>query len=226
MLEQQVISWNGLDILDMFNSDSVDLIICDLRNDSIENIVPADMDAKVFRQRILGILVSKLKTGGALYTFMDKGNYHNHIDDFRDCEIRNMIVWSDKKIDMGDGHSLIQTYIPILYITKGEPKTFNVSDPESEYDEDNPTDVWSDIPLLMKDSNELVSPEYVHLQKPDKLIERIVLTSSNPEDTVLSIFSDYGTTAVVCDRQNRISITIENNVDEKDLSISRIDELS
>jgi DNA modification methylase len=225
MLEQQVISWNGLDILDMFNSDSIDLIICDLRNDSIKNIIPADIDARLFRQRILGILISKLKAGGSLYTFMDKSSYHKHIDDFRDCEIRNMIIWSDKKIDIGNGQSLIQSYIPILYITKGEPKTFNVSNPESEYDEDNPTDVWTDIPLPTIASDELVSAEYVHLQKPEKIIERIVLTSSNPEETALSVFSDFGTTAIVCRRQNRFSITVENNDDEKVISINRIDKL-
>jgi DNA modification methylase len=225
MPNQQVFSWNELDTLEMFHSDSFDLIICDLRNESIENIIPAEIDAREFRQRILETLAPKIRLGGALYVFIDKDNSHRHIDNVKDCELRSTIVWSEQQDDIGDGHSLIFNYFPILYFTKGEPKAFNFPDPETDYNGDNPGDIWTDIPMLTLDSDELVSTDFIYIQKPEKIIERIVFGCSNPEETVLSVFSDFGTTSIVCKKLNRFSITIENNEDDKGLAINRINSL-
>ena len=48
-------------------------------------------------------------------------------------------------------------------------------------------------------------------QKPEALIERIILASSNPGDRVLDLFSGSGTTSVVAKRLGREFVGIEMN---------------
>lgn len=80
------------------------------------------------------------------------------------------------------------------------------------------TDVWSDINFY---SQKRIHPT----QKPETLINRLVLASSNPNDKVLDPFMGSGTTAVSCKKNNRNFIGFE--IDEKYYldSIKRIQEL-
>jgi len=50
-------------------------------------------------------------------------------------------------------------------------------------------------------------------QKPEKLIEHLILSSSRPGDLVLDPFLGSGTTAVVAERLERRWIGIEHNPD-------------
>ncbi|MCA1954865.1 MAG: site-specific DNA-methyltransferase, partial [Anaerolinea sp.] len=58
------------------------------------------------------------------------------------------------------------------------------------------TDIWSDIHRLKHRRDR----DYHPCQLPDKLLERIILTSSNPGDVVLDALAGTGTTAVVSAR--------------------------
>ena len=68
------------------------------------------------------------------------------------------------------------------------------------------TNLWDDIHHVM--SRE--SLQYA-TQKPEKLIERVISTSSNPGDTVLDAFAGSGTTCAVAKRLGRKSICIDQN---------------
>jgi DNA modification methylase len=71
----------------------------------------------------------------------------------------------------------------------------------------NPGDVWGDIKQLTYNSKELLSGEGKDLhtiQKPEKLIERLVLASSNENDVVFDPFLGTGTTAIVCEKFKRL----------------------
>ena len=71
-------------------------------------------------------------------------------------------------------------------------------------------DVWGDIKQLTYKSKELVSRNVLNtIQKPIKLIERLVKASSNPEDLVLDPFAGTGTTYVVCKNLGRNFIGFE-----------------
>ena len=59
-------------------------------------------------------------------------------------------------------------------------------------------DVWSDIKSLQNNEN-LKYPT----QKPEKLLERIIATSSNENDIVFDCFAGSGTTAEVAEKLNR-----------------------
>jgi site-specific DNA-methyltransferase (adenine-specific) len=59
-------------------------------------------------------------------------------------------------------------------------------------------------------------------QKPEEIIERIVLCSSKEEEIVLDLFSGSGTTGVVSIRNNRKYIGIDNNIEYLEISKLRI----
>lgn len=67
-------------------------------------------------------------------------------------------------------------------------------------------DVWTDIkPLHNLASERLGYPT----QKPEELLERLILSSSNPGDTILDPFCGCGTTVAVADRTRREWVGID-----------------
>jgi DNA modification methylase len=89
----------------------------------------------------------------------------------------------------------------------------------------NPGDVWGDIKQLTYKSKELVSREMLNtIQKPERLIERIVRASSNEGDLVLDPFSGVGTTFAVCKRLNRNFIGFELNSDYIEIANNRVEQ--
>ncbi|HOL87503.1 MAG TPA: site-specific DNA-methyltransferase, partial [Defluviitoga tunisiensis] len=60
--------------------------------------------------------------------------------------------------------------------------------------------VWSDIPYVQKTSNENL---FFGTQKPEALLERIILASSNPGDIVADFFCGSGTTLAVAEKLGR-----------------------
>ncbi|MFX1575157.1 MAG: DNA-methyltransferase [Promethearchaeota archaeon] len=71
-------------------------------------------------------------------------------------------------------------------------------------------DVWDDIYSYQTTTR---SKEYLGYptQKPEKLLERIILASSNQGDLVADFFCGSGTTLIVANRMNRNWIGIDNN---------------
>ena len=71
-------------------------------------------------------------------------------------------------------------------------------------------DVWNDIYSFQTRTR---AKEYLGYptQKPEKLLERIILTSSNENDLVADFFCGSGTTLVVAERLNRNWIGVDNN---------------
>jgi site-specific DNA-methyltransferase (adenine-specific) len=69
-------------------------------------------------------------------------------------------------------------------------------------------DYWDDIPPLGSRSSERYG---YPTQKPEKLLERIIIASSNPDDTVLDAFAGSGTTCAVAKKLGRNSICIDQN---------------
>ena len=63
--------------------------------------------------------------------------------------------------------------------------------------------IWNDI--------KYVSKKRYATEKPEKLLERVILSSSNPGDVVLDAFAGSGTTCAVASKLGRQSICIDNN---------------
>ena len=90
----------------------------------------------------------------------------------------------------------------------------------------NPGNVWGDIKQLTYKSKELACRKALNtIQKPEKLIERLVLASSAPGDLVLDPFAGVGTCPVVCRRHGRDFIAFEINQDFVSISEKRLRQL-
>ena len=71
-----------------------------------------------------------------------------------------------------------------------------------------PSNFWDDIAVPYWSMAENTAHP---TQKPEKLIAKLVLASSNKGDLVLDPFGGSGTTAVVCKKLGRTYISIEQN---------------
>ncbi len=63
-----------------------------------------------------------------------------------------------------------------------------------------PRDVWTDIPYIRANTKEY---QGFSTQKPERLLKRIILASSNEEDLVADFFCGSGTTLAVAEKLNR-----------------------
>ena len=88
----------------------------------------------------------------------------------------------------------------------------------------NPGDVWGDIKQLTYRSKELLNREVLNtIQKPIRLIERLVRASSRVGDLVLDPFAGTGTTGVVCQQLGRNFLAFEHNPTYVALCNQRLD---
>jgi adenine-specific DNA-methyltransferase len=85
----------------------------------------------------------------------------------------------------------------------------------------NPTDVWN-FPKVTSGRNRSSVERTPHpAQFPEKVIERVVLASSNPGDLVFDPFMGSGTTAVVANRLGRRVVGTELREDYCHLAVER-----
>jgi DNA modification methylase len=222
-------------------SESFDLIICDgpyaVTTHDWDNVA----DIQHFNLELLKSFSRLLKPGGAAYLF-GKPDCVDFIDYRPLLTLQSKLVWYQPSRLAQGRVSYTNNYDVICYFTKGKPKTFNLDDirvpqlVELEHrlrcervpsvrngkysktvfhpDGKNPGNVWGDIKQLTYKSKELVSRELLNtIQKPEKLMERIIKASSNPGDLVFDPFCGSGTVPVVCHRLNRRFVACEINPD-------------
>ncbi len=100
----------------------------------------------------------------------------------------------------------------------GHPKDWIEQDGE-RYRMTHPSNIWTDITVPFWSMRENTPHP---TQKPERLIERLVLASSRPGDIVLDPFLGSGTTAVVARRHGRSYIGFEVNPDYVRLALKRL----
>lgn len=91
----------------------------------------------------------------------------------------------------------------------------------SKSDTIRPGNVWLDIQQVFYRMEENVPGCYA--QKPLKAIERLIMTSSNPHDTVADFFSHSGTTLVAGERMNRRVYTFDIDPIFAEITIRRLE---
>ncbi|MCY3915177.1 MAG: site-specific DNA-methyltransferase, partial [Chloroflexi bacterium] len=191
------------------------------------------------------------KDGGALYLF-GKPNCIDFIDYRPYLNLKRKIVWYQPSRLAQGRINYTNNYDIICYFIKGDrPRAYNLdsirvaqlvelehrlrcervpSVKNGKYGKTkfngkgkNPGDVWGDIKQLTYKSKELVCREALKtIQKPEKLIERLVLASSNPGDLVLDPFAGAGTCAVVCQKHQRDFVAFEKNPEFVKLAKARL----
>jgi site-specific DNA-methyltransferase (adenine-specific) len=178
-----------------------------------------------------------LKDDGSLYLHLDFHNAHYArllLDDvFGEERFLNEIVWA---YDYGGRarDRWPRKHDTILWYAKGARWTFNRDDvdripymapglagPEKAARGKLPTDVWW-MTIVPTNSRERTG---YPTQKPEALLSRIVLASSNPGDLVLDFFCGSGTTGAVAKRLGRRFLLVDDNPAAIEIATRRLAEI-
>jgi len=232
---------NSLELLNQVPDESVDLIICDgpygVTENSWDNLRGTIQE---YNLNLIERFSVKLKKGGSLYLF-GKSDCIDFIDYRPFLQLRRKIIWYQPGRLAQGRTNYTNNYDLICFFVKGRSaKTFNLEDirvpqlveltqrlrcervpsvlngnfSKTKFNDKgkNPGDVWGDIKQLTYRSKELVNRNALNtIQKPEALIKRLVLASSNEGDLVLDPFSGTGTCPTICIRYNRNFIAFEKN---------------
>lgn len=241
---------DSLQLSEELPEDCIDLIICDGPYGVTEHDWDNVQDIQHFNLSLLKKFSRILKPGGALYLF-GKPDCIDFIDYRPYLNLQSKIVWYQPSRLAQGRKSYTNNYDVICYFTKDKPKTFNLEDirvpqlvelehrrrcenvpsvkngqyGKTVFNENgkNPGDVWGDIKQLTYKSKELVSRELLNtIQKPEKLIERLVKASTNSGDLVFDPFTGSGTVPVVCQRLQRKFIGCELNPEYAAIAQNRL----
>lgn len=212
---------------------SVDLIFADppygigKRFANFQDKWPSETDYLQWCEHWLDLCLAKLKPSGSLYV-MTSTQSAPYIDLFlrQRMHIASRIVWHYDSSGVQAKRYFGSLYEPILFCVKDKHNyTFNGHDVKVEartgaqrklidyrkatptcYNKDKiPGNVW----YFARVRYRMQEYENHPAQKPESLLERIVLASSNPGDVVLDPFSGTFTTSAVAKRLNRQTVGIE-----------------
>lgn len=238
-------------MIDMIPDNSIDLVISDGPYGITDHEWDKVNSIQEFNLQIIKIFSNKLKKGGALYLF-GKPDCIDFIDYRPYLHLQAKIVWYQPSRLAQGKTNYTNNYDLICYFTKGDkPKTFNLNDirvpqlvdlnhrmrcenvpsvrngkyQKTKYNDKgkNPGDVWGDIKQLTYKSKELLSRDTLHtIQKPEKLMKRIILANSNAGEIVLDPFCGTGTVPAVARRLGRFFIAFEKNPDMYNIAIHRL----
>jgi len=175
-----------------------------------------------------------LRDDGSLYLHLDFHSAHHArllLDDvFGPERFLNEIVWA---YDYGGRprDRWPRKHDTILWYAKGERWTFNRDDvdrlpymapglvgPEKAARGKLPTDVWW-MTIVPTNSRERTG---YPTQKPEALLTRILLASSDPGDLVLDFFCGSGTTGAVAKRLGRRFLLVDENPEAIEIARRRV----
>lgn len=234
MFKQEIILGDALEKLKELESESVDLVVSDppynLGKDYGNNHDIKGFDEYLdFSKQWLREAKRVLKPQGTIYTFMGF-RFISYLYDILDRELEmffnSWVVWHYTQ-GMGRKKGFSPRHDDILVFTKSKDFIFNLDDirvPQKYYRDRNnmrganPGDVWEFSHVHYCNENREKHPT----QKPEGLIERMVLASSNEGGVVLDPFVGSGTTLRVCQQLGRKGVGIELNPDYVEMSRNRL----
>ena len=218
-----IVTGDAIEELPKIKSSSVDLIIADppynLGKDYGNNHDIKGFDEYLeFSRKWLREANRILSPAGTIYVFMGF-RFISYLYDILDRELQmffnSWIVWHYTQ-GMGKTKGFSPRHDDILMFTKSQKPKFNLDPvrvPQKYYRERNnmrganPGDVWEFSHVHYCNGNRQNHPT----QKPEGLIERMVLASSDIGDLVLDPFAGSGTTLRVCQQLDRNVTGIEIN---------------
>ena len=170
-----------------------------------------------------------LKPDGSIYIFMGV-RFISYLYAILDRELEmifnSWIVWHYTQ-GIGKRKGFSPRHDDILFFNKSNKFIFNIDDvrvPQKYYRERNnmrganPGDVWKFSHVHYSNPNRQDHPT----QKPEGLLERMILSSSNKDGIVLDPFSGSGTTLRVCQQLDRKAIGFEINPDYVEMTKKRL----
>ena len=173
-----------------------------------------------------------LTEDGSMYVFMGV-RFISYLYDILDREqelfFNSWVVWHYTQ-GLGKTKGFSPRHDDVLVFNKSKNFKFNLDDvrvPQKYYRTRNnmrganPGDVWKFSHVHYSNPNRQNHPT----QKPEGLIERMILASSNKGDIVLDPFSGSGTTLRVCQQLDRKGIGFELNPEYVQMTKARLAEL-
>lgn len=236
MINSNIIG-DTFEVLKNVKDDSIDLIIVDppynLRKNYHGNVFSEkkSLEYREYTKKWIALLNPKLKKSGSIYICCDwkssliigpvLSEYFN---------IRNRITWQREK-GRGSKSNWKNSMEDIWYATKSDDYIFNIDDVKvrkrviAPYKEDgkakdwrqvgdikyrytHPSNFWDDISIPFWSMTENTAHP---TQKPEKLMAKLILASSNKNDLILDPFMGSGTTSVVAYKLGRRFIGVEQN---------------
>ena len=190
-----------------------------------------------FSSKWIGACNKVLKDNGSIYISC---TYHNLAEVMiilkqLDFKINNVIVWQ-KTNAMPNMTKRVFTHSTefVVWAVKGKKWIFNYEelkkinpDKQKNGSVKQMRDVWS-LPLvqgkerLRGDDGRALHPT----QKPEEMLKRIIIASSNNGDTVLDPFLGSGTTAIVAKKLGRNWIGIEKSKKYAEMAKKRISKIN
>lgn len=157
-------------------------------------------------------------------------------------KLRNRITWEREK-GRGAGANWKNAAEDIWFFTVGDKYTFNLDavkhrrrviapyrengrpkdwdeTAEGNFRDTHPSNIWTDISVPFWSMPENTDHP---TQKPEKLLAKIVLASTNPGDLILDPFAGVGTTAVVAKKLRRRFVAIERDEQYCLLTLKRLE---
>lgn len=230
----EIINGDALVELKKIGSDSVDLIIADppynLGKDYGNNLDTRSFDEYMsFSGSWLNEARRILKKTGTIYVFMGV-RFISYLFDILDRKMKmkfnSWICWHYTQ-GVGKRRGFSPRHDDILMFTKSGRYRFNLDPvrvPQKHYRARNnmrganPGDVWSFSHVHYCNDRRQKHPT----QKPEGLIERMVLSSSRVNDLVVDPFAGSGTTLRVCQQLDRKCVGIELNRDYVKMTEKRL----
>jgi len=233
-LKNEILLGNSIEYLKNTSSNSVDLIIADppynLNKDYGNKSDSQNFEEYIkFTKNWTKEATRVLKPNGTLYAFMGFrfiSYLYQILEQDNRLNFINWICWHYTQ-GIGKKKGFSPRHDDILMFSKGNNYTFNLDDirvPQKYYRSRNnmrganPGDVWKFSHIHYCQENRQNHPT----QKPEGLIERMVLASSNEGDLVIDPFSGSGTTLRVCQQLKRHCIGVEMNKDYVELTKKRL----
>ena len=218
-------------------NNSVDLIITDppynLGKDYGNNIDLKEFEEYLeFSEKWIKECIRVLKPHGTIYIFMGVrfiSYIYEILERKHNLHFNSWITWFYTQ-GIGKTKGFSPRHDDILMFTKSKKFTFNLDDirvPQKYYREKNnmrganPGNVWEFSHVHYCQENRQNHPT----QKPEGIIERMILASTNEGDTVLDPFSGSGTTLRVCQQLNRNGIGIEINPEYIEMTKHRLNQI-
>lgn len=214
-----------LKIMKDLQNDSIDMIFADppyflsnggltIKNGKIAPVYKGEWDVAsnydnidTFTFKWLEESFRILKNGGTIWISSTSHNIFSIQKSLKDLgfKIINIIIWHKS-----DPPPLIYknkfqfSYEFIIWASKGKNKCFNYNEMYKIANKEM-HDVW-EIPAVTKEEKTF---GYHPTQKPERLLERIILCSTNVNDMILDPFMGSGTTGIVATRLKRRFTGIE-----------------
>jgi len=185
--------------------------------------------------RICQKIYNLTASGGAIYFMQREKNTEFVLNSLRTTgwTFQNLIIWKKLTSAVPGTYRFGKQFQIIAFATKGaKPRVFNrlridlPLEPHHKLEREDGvyvTDVWADIRELT--SGYFAGDEAIRIsnnkpfskdgnrfhkqQSPIKLLTRIILASSRPNDLILDPFAGTGVTSVVAEQLKRNSISIE-----------------